>query len=76
MYAGNSLPLPAALAPKAKVLRDGQIVTIEAANLVPGDIIIIRLGDIVPADVKILAEEGSGGRTNHETPVQVGLVVV
>ena len=32
----------AALAPKAKVLRDGAVSTIEAANLVPGDIVIIR----------------------------------
>ena len=28
--------LTAALAPKAKVLRDGKLVTIEAINLVPG----------------------------------------
>ena len=35
--------LPAALAPKAKALRDGQVQTIDASNLVPGDICIIRL---------------------------------
>lgn len=58
--------LTSALAPKAKVLRDGTVSTIEAADLVPGDIIIVRLGDIVPADIKILSE-GEG----EETPLQV-----
>jgi hypothetical protein len=45
--------LTSALAPKAKVLRDGKINTIEASELVPGDVIIARLGDIVPADIKV-----------------------
>lgn len=60
--------LTSALAPKAKVLRDGEPKTIEAQHLVPGDIVIIRLGDIVPADVKIL-EEGDGTQEG-ETPLQ------
>ena len=38
----------------------------------PGDIVIIRLGDIVPADIKILGEEGSTGKPEDETPLQVG----
>jgi E1-E2 ATPase len=58
--------LTAALAPKAKVLRDGKVTTIEACNLVPGDIVIIRLGDVIPADVKILGEDGE-----HDQPLQV-----
>ena len=65
--------LTSALAPKAKVLRDGEVVTIEAADLVPGDVVIIRLGDIVPADLKILAE-GDGEQTvneENETPLTV-----
>lgn len=63
--------LTSALAPKAKVLRDGQVSTIEAANLVPGDIVIIRLGDIVPADVKVLREgDGEQHGEEHETPLQ------
>jgi H+-transporting ATPase len=61
--------LAAALAPKAKALRDGQVVNMEAVNLVPGDVIIIRLGDVLPADVKILPEEGGGG--GEEVPMQV-----
>lgn len=63
--------LTASLAPRAKALRDGEIKTIDAVDLVPGDVIIIRLGDIVPADVKILEEEGGGGGS-EETPMQVG----
>lgn len=61
--------LAAALAPRAKALRNGKIENIESINLVPGDVIIIRLGDIVPADVKILEEDG--GMIGEETPMQV-----
>lgn len=60
--------LTSALAPKAKVLRDGEPVTIEAQYLVPGDIVVIRLGDIVPADVKVLNE--GDGTPESETPLQ------
>lgn len=60
--------LTSALAPKAKVIRDGEPVTIEAQYLVPGDVVVIRLGDIVPADVKVL-NEGDGAEEN-ETPLQ------
>jgi hypothetical protein len=62
--------LAAALAPKAKAVRDGQVMNMEAVNLVPGDVIIVRLGDVLPADVKILAEEGGGGG-GEEVPMQV-----
>ncbi|GAB4823503.1 hypothetical protein N2152v2_010549 [Parachlorella kessleri] len=60
--------LTSALAPKAKAMRDGQVITLDAADLVPGDVIIVRLGDIVPADIKIL---GEGGGEHEETPLQV-----
>ncbi|PKA58690.1 ATPase 6, plasma membrane-type [Apostasia shenzhenica] len=53
--AGNAAAaLMAGLAPKTKVLRDGQWSEQEAAILVPGDIISIKLGDIVPADAHLL----------------------
>jgi len=42
------------LAIKAKVLRDGKWVTVDAKEIAPGDIIVVRLGDIVPADAKVL----------------------
>ena len=40
----------------ARVLRDGQITTMVADNLVPGDIIILKTGDKVPADVRIIGQ--------------------
>ncbi|KAF9913719.1 plasma membrane H+-ATPase [Lobosporangium transversale] len=53
--AGNAVKaLMASLAPQAKVKRDGQWATLEAANLVPGDVISIKLGDIVPADARLI----------------------
>ena len=45
------------LALKAKVIRDGEWIEIEAKNLVPGDIVHLRLGDIIPADVKLIDGE-------------------
>jgi hypothetical protein len=65
--------LAAALAPKAKALRDGKVETIDSVNLVPGDVIIVRLGDIVPADIKILQEDEEGNQED-ETPMSVRAV--
>lgn len=53
--AGNAAAaLMARLAPKTKVLRDGQWQERDASILVPGDIISIKLGDIIPADARLL----------------------
>ncbi|XP_039125151.1 ATPase 10, plasma membrane-type [Dioscorea cayenensis subsp. rotundata] len=53
--AGNAAAaLMAHLAPKAKVLRDGQWQEQDASILAPGDIISIKLGDIIPADARLL----------------------
>ena len=46
--------LKAGLAPKATVLRDGEFVSIDAAEVVPGDVLRIKLGEIVPADVRFI----------------------
>ncbi|KAL5061379.1 hypothetical protein RYX36_032983 [Vicia faba] len=46
--------LMARLAPKTRVLRDGQWQEDDAAILIPGDIISIKLGDIIPADARLL----------------------
>ena len=45
------------LAPKAKVLRDGQWNVKDARELVPGDIIQVSIGDLVPADAKVVVGE-------------------
>lgn len=52
-----------------QALRDGQLRTMDAADLVPGDVILIRLGDVVPADVKLLGDEEEAAE--DETPMQV-----
>ncbi|MCL2080304.1 MAG: calcium-translocating P-type ATPase, PMCA-type [Oscillospiraceae bacterium] len=41
-------------APLAKVIRDGEIVRIEANLLVPGDIFVLEAGDLIPADGRII----------------------
>ncbi|MEA3276419.1 MAG: plasma-membrane proton-efflux P-type ATPase [Pseudomonadota bacterium] len=49
--------LKAGMAPKARVLRDGKLTAIDAAEVVPGDLVRIKLGDVVPADVRFVAGE-------------------
>lgn len=49
--------LKAGLAPKATVLRDGEFISIDAAEVVPGDVLRIKLGEIVPADVRFIDGE-------------------
>jgi H+-transporting ATPase len=53
--AGNAIEqLKKNLALKARVLRDGQWLSVDAAQLVPGDQVKIHLGDVVPADIVLL----------------------
>lgn len=40
--------------PHARVLRDGEIVQIDAAELVPGDLFLLEAGDLVPADGRLI----------------------
>jgi P-type Ca2+ transporter type 2C len=44
-------------APEAQVLRDGHIITLASAELVPGDIVLLDAGNIVPADLRLLHVE-------------------
>ena len=50
--------LRAAAAPLARVRRDGEVMEIPAASLVPGDVVLLRIGDIVPADLRVARSEG------------------
>jgi Ca2+-transporting ATPase len=46
-----------ASAPRAQVRRDGRVVDIPAADLVPGDIVLLHVGDVVPADLRLWRAE-------------------
>ncbi len=43
------------LAAQAKVRRNGQIIEIDATQIVPGDIVLLEAGDRIPADGRLLA---------------------
>ena len=42
-------------APQAKVRRDGQVMSLQAAHIVAGDILLLEAGDLVAADARLLA---------------------
>ncbi len=44
-------------APEAQVLRDAQVVTLPAAELVAGDVVLLEAGNVVPADLRLLEVE-------------------
>lgn len=68
------------LAPKASVIRGGERMTVEGAELVPGDIIILEAGDKVPADCRLLTEHGltvqEAVLTGESVPVEKELAEV
>jgi magnesium-transporting ATPase (P-type) len=45
--------------PTANVVRDGQIVNITTAELVPGDMVELKTGDTVPADLRFVIPTAS-----------------
>lgn len=67
-------------APHARIVRDGQQMSIEAEELVPGDIVLLEAGDIVPADIRLIessnlkAEEAA--LTGESVPVEKDATVV
>ncbi|MFI5225053.1 MAG: cation-translocating P-type ATPase [Candidatus Limnocylindrales bacterium] len=58
---------------KAKVRRDGQLAELAMADLVPGDVVNIEAGDLVPADARILTaatlEIDESALTGESVPV-------
>ncbi len=42
---------------QVKVMRDGQLLTLASARLVPGDVILLEAGDNVPADCRLLTAQ-------------------
>ena len=61
---------------KAKVMRDSQLQEIAAEQLVPGDIVSIEAGDVVPADGRLLRaatlEVAESALTGESLPVAKG----
>lgn len=47
-------------APRARALRDGQLLELPARELVPGDVVALEAGDVVPADCRIIDSSGLG----------------
>lgn len=45
--------LRALSAPAAKVIREGRVASVPAAELVPGDVVLLATGDRVPADLRL-----------------------
>jgi Ca2+-transporting ATPase len=62
---------------KAKVHRDGVLVVVPAEQLVPGDVVSIEAGDIVPADGRLLQsatlEIAESALTGESVPVSKGV---
>lgn len=62
------------IAPKAKVLRDGHQMEIDATQVVPGDILILNEGDSIAADAELFEanelEAQESALTGESTPVQ------
>jgi Ca2+-transporting ATPase len=62
--------------PQAKVIRDGSVTLVPAAGVVPGDIVQLEAGDIVPADGRIVRsatlETQEAALTGESAPVAKG----
>jgi Ca2+-transporting ATPase len=62
---------------KAKVHRDGALVEIPAEGLVPGDIVSVEAGDLIPADGRLLRaatlEVAESALTGESVPVSKGV---
>ena len=60
--------------PQARVLRDGRPGKVPAAVLVPGDVILLEAGDLVPADARVLAcsrlQADESAMTGESVPVE------
>lgn len=66
--------------PKAKVIRDGVLLQVDATSLVPGDVITLEAGDIVPADGRIIRsatlETQEAALTGESAPIAKDAAVI
>ena len=62
---------------KARVRRDGALTQLPAEQLVPGDVVAIEAGDVVPADGRLLSaatlEVAEAALTGESLPVSKGV---
>ena len=67
-------------APLARVVRDGEVGSIPAEELVPGDVIRLEMGDLVPADARLLEDHllqvDEASLTGESVPVKKDAEVV
>src|SRR4051812_48058186 len=65
---------------KARVRRDGKLAQLPAEQLVPGDVVEIEAGDVVPADGRVLSaatlEVAEAALTRESLPVGQGVAIV
>ena len=61
-------------APNAKIIRDGNLTVIPAAEIVPGDVAVLESGDIVPADIRLFESSNlkieEASLTGESVPVE------
>lgn len=72
--------LKALVALRAKVIRDGEVQEVDAADLVPGDIVVLEEGQKIPADIRLLEvitlQTIEGSLTGESQPVLKDLEVI
>ena len=65
------------LAPRVSVLREGNRISLDAADIVPGDIVLVEAGDRLPADLRLIEAQGLKAEeailTGESVPVDKGI---
>jgi Ca2+-transporting ATPase len=61
-------------APNAKVVREGNLIVVPAADIVPGDVVVLEAGDIIPADLRLIESSNlkieEASLTGESVPVE------
>jgi Ca2+-transporting ATPase len=61
-------------APRARVVRDGRVVTVAARDVVPGDVLVLDAGDVIAADARLVEAHAlstnEAALTGESTPTE------